>query len=116
VPTLSDLPGGIAAGQRAVSSKKCSQSHRVALTHRPIDEFPITHHVGGVAVLTRSGPELWWMTPPLGGEVLDTVLAKFTATWNAVASGRDNASVAEAEEAVDHATPSSRPRKFDRAT
>ena len=30
---------------------ECSQSHRIALTLRPIDVFPMTHHVECVALL-----------------------------------------------------------------
>ena len=37
---------------------ECSQSHGIALTLRPIDVFPMTHHVECVAQLvkTDSGP------------------------------------------------------------
>ena len=32
---------------------ECSQSHRIAVTLRAIDVFPMTHHVECVALLVR---------------------------------------------------------------
>lgn len=43
---------GIVAGQRPVWSDVGGQSQTIALTLRPIDLFPMTHHVECVALLT----------------------------------------------------------------
>ena len=37
---------------------ECSQSHRIALTLRLIDLFPMTHHVECVALLEKTGSDL----------------------------------------------------------
>jgi hypothetical protein len=37
---------------------ECGQSHRIALTLRPIDVFPMTHHVECVALMEKGGPHL----------------------------------------------------------
>ena len=52
------VPGEKAAGQRLVISHGRSCRQRVALTLRPIDLIPMTHHVECVALLEKTGSDL----------------------------------------------------------
>ena len=66
VLTTSDLSGGIAAGQRAVSPVGGSQPHTTALTLRPIDVFPMTHHVECAALVRWNPGARALMLPAVG--------------------------------------------------
>jgi hypothetical protein len=50
---MSRRNSGIVAGQRPVWSDVGGQSQTIALTLRPIDLFPMTHHVECVALLEK---------------------------------------------------------------
>jgi hypothetical protein len=51
---MSRRNSGIVAGQRQVWSDVGGQSQAIALTLRPIDLFPMTHHVECVALLEKT--------------------------------------------------------------
>lgn len=55
---MSRRNSGIVAGQRPVWSDVGGQSQTIALTLRPIDLFPMTHHVECVALLEKTGSDL----------------------------------------------------------